>query len=95
MATRAGLAACDTVSAMDDDQINGRIEQLVSEEHELWHRESAGQASDDDRQRLESVRVALDQCWDLLRQRRAFREEGRNPDDAAARPEGIVENYQQ
>lgn len=80
---------------MDDDRIHGRIEQLVAEEHDLWNRESSGQASDDDRQRLESVRVSLDQCWDLLRQRRAFREEGGNPDDATARSEGVVENYQQ
>ncbi len=80
---------------MDDTQIHGRIEQLVAEEHQLWDRESSGQASEGDRQRMESLKVSLDQCWDLLRQRRAFREEGRNPDDAAARPEGVVENYQQ
>ena len=55
---------------MDDPQIHGTIEQLVAEEHELWQRESSGNASDDDRRRLESVRVSLDQCWDLLRQRR-------------------------
>ncbi len=91
----AARSPCGTVSAMDDDRIHGRIEQLVAEEHDLWNRESSGQASDDDRQRLESVRVSLDQCWDLLRQRRAFREEGGNPDDATARSEGVVENYQQ
>ena len=81
--------------AMDDDQIHGHIEQLVSEEHQLWNRESSGQATDDDRRRLEAVKVSLDQCWDLLRQRRALREEGGNPDDARARSEDVVERYQQ
>ena len=71
---------------MDDDQIHGRIEQLVSEEHQLWNRESSGQATDEDRQRIDALKVSLDQCWDLLRQRRALREEGGNPDDAQARP---------
>jgi hypothetical protein len=80
---------------MDDDQIHGRIEQLVAEEHELWHRESSGQATDEERQRIESLKVSLDQCWDLLRQRRGLREEGRNPDDAEVRSEDVVEHYQQ
>ena len=80
---------------MDDNQIHGHIEQLVSEEHKLWSRESAGQASDDDRRRLEAIKVSLDQCWDLLRQRRALREEGGNPDDAHARGEDVVERYEQ
>ena len=80
---------------MDDNQIHGHIEQLVSEEHQLWSRESAGQATDEDRRRLDAVKVELDQYWDLLRQRRALREEGGNPDDARARPESIVENYRQ
>jgi hypothetical protein len=80
---------------MDDDQIPGRIEQLVSEEHQLWNAESSGHASDDDRRRLEAVKVSLDQCWDLLRQRRALREDGGNPDDAQVRSEDVVERYQQ
>src|SRR4026207_997836 len=58
---------------MDDSQIHGTIEQLVSEEHELWQLEAAGNASDDDRRKLEELKVSLDQCWDLLRQRRAVR----------------------
>ena len=81
--------------AMDDDQIHGHIEQLVAEEHELWHRESAGQASDEERRRIEALKVSLDQCWDLLRQRRGLREEGGNPDDAEVRGEDVVEHYQQ
>ena len=80
---------------MDDDQIHGRIEQLVAEEHELWHRESSGQATDEERQRIESLKVSMDQCWDLLRQRRGLREEGGNPDDAEVRSEDVVEHYQQ
>jgi hypothetical protein len=80
---------------MDDSQIHGTIEQLVAEEHELWQREAAGNASDDDRRKLEELKVSLDQCWDLLRQRRALREAGRDPDDAGARPPEVVEHYQQ
>jgi hypothetical protein len=80
---------------MDDDQIHGHIEQLVSEEHQLWSRESSGQATDDDRRRLDQVKVSLDQCWDLLRQRRALREEGGNPEDARVRSEDVVERYEQ
>jgi len=80
---------------MDDSQIHGTIEQLVAEEHELWQREAAGSASDDDRRKLEELKVSLDQCWDLLRQRRALREAGRDPDDADARPADVVEHYQQ
>ena len=80
---------------MDDAQIHGTIEQLVSEEHELWEREGAGTATDDDRRRLDALKVSLDQCWDLLRQRRARREFGRDADAAEVRPEGVVERYEQ
>ena len=80
---------------MDDSQIHGTIEQLVAEEHELWQREAAGNASDEDRRKLEELKVSLDQCWDLLRQRRALHEAGRDPDDAGARPAEVVEHYQQ
>jgi hypothetical protein len=80
---------------MDDQQIHGTIEQLVAEEHELWKRESAGNATDGDRRRLEELKISLDQCWDLLRQRRALRDVGRDPDDASARPEEVVEKYRQ
>jgi hypothetical protein len=80
---------------MDDPQIHGTIEQLVAEEHELWQRESSGNASDDDRRRLESVRVSLDQCWDLLRQRRARRDAGFDPEQAELRSPEVVERYEQ
>jgi Protein of unknown function (DUF2630) len=80
---------------VDDSQIHGTIEQLVSEEHELWEREAAGTASEEDRRRLQDLKVALDQSWDLLRQRRALREAGLDPDDADLRRSGVVEGYQQ
>ena len=80
---------------MDDPQIHGTIEQLVTEEHELWERESAGNASEADRRRLEALKVSLDQCWDLLRQRRARREFGQDPDGAAVRDGDTVEGYKQ
>jgi hypothetical protein len=80
---------------MDDPQIHGKIEQLVADEHELWEREAAGNATDADRQRLQQLHVSLDQCWDLLRQRRALREAHLDPDAASTRPSDVVEHYQQ
>jgi uncharacterized protein DUF2630 len=80
---------------VDDPQIHGSIDRMVNEEHELWERESAGNATDADRQRLAELRVSLDQCWDLLRQRRARREAGQNPEGAELRPPDVVERYQQ
>jgi Protein of unknown function (DUF2630) len=80
---------------MDDAEIHGTIERLVAEEHELWKRESAGNSAESDAQRLRQLTVSLDQCWDLLRQRRALREAGRDPDEAEGRPPGVVERYQQ
>jgi len=80
---------------MDDPQIHGTIEQLVAEEHELWERESTGNADDSDRRRLQQVKVSLDQCWDLLRQRRALREANSDPDEADLRRPEVVEGYEQ
>ena len=80
---------------MDDLQIHGTIEQLVAEEHELWQREAAGNATDADRRRLQQLKVSLDQSWDLLRQRRALREAGSDPDAADVRPPDVVERYEQ
>jgi hypothetical protein len=80
---------------MDEPQIHGTIEQLVAEEHELWERESAGSASEADRARLRDLRVSLDQCWDLLRQRRALREAGFDPETATLRDANVVEQYEQ
>lgn len=80
---------------MEDAGIHDSIEQLVAEEHELWGREAAGRASEGDRRRLEEVKVALDRCWDLLRQRRALEEFGMDPSAAQARSEETVEGYEQ
>ena len=80
---------------MDDSQVHGRIEQLVAEEHELWEREAAGSGTESDRQRLRELKVSLDQCWDLLRQRRALRDGGRDPDAADLRRPEVVEGYEQ
>lgn len=80
---------------MDDQQIRQQIEKLVSEEHELWGRESEGAANEDDRGRLESLKLTLDQCWDLLRQRRALREAGLDEESARARDTSVVEGYEQ
>jgi hypothetical protein len=84
---------------MSDESIAARIERLVGEEHELRSREQADRPDDDkladDKRRLEEVEVELDRCWDLLRQRRALRDAGGDPDDAQARDEGTVEGYLQ
>jgi hypothetical protein len=80
---------------MDDTQVHTTIEQLVAEEHELWEREAAGNAGESERQRLQQVQVSLDQCWDLLRQRRALRESGRDPGSAEVRRPEVVEHYEQ
>ena len=80
---------------MDDTQIHERIETLVAEEHELYDRVGEGGLNADEHNRLESLKVSLDQCWDLLRQRRALRESGQDPDAAHARDPEIVERYEQ
>lgn len=80
---------------MQDAQIHESIEKLVAEEHELWEREAAGVATEVDRQRLESIKVSLDQCWDYLRQRRALREAGRSAEAADVRAPEVVERYEQ
>ena len=80
---------------MDDKQVMDRIGALVEEEHTL-ERQAVGEGLDKTQQaRLHEVEVALDQCWDLLRQRRARRNAGQDPEDAQVRPEGTVEGYLQ
>lgn len=74
---------------MDDSTVLSRIEALVAEEHDLQRREGADAGDDaalaDERDRLQAVRVELDRCWDLLRQRRARRDAGEDPDGAHVR----------
>jgi hypothetical protein len=78
---------------MEDAKVMSRIDELAREEHELFEKESAGKASDAERERLKRLQVTLDQCWDLLRQRRARRAAGQDPAEAKVRDEKIVENY--
>jgi len=75
-----------------DLPVLGHIDGLVKEEERLY---AKGELTDDDRDRLAKIKVELDQCWDLLRQRRALREFGRDPDQAKVRPPKVVENYEQ
>ena len=80
---------------MEDEQIHSNIEKLVAEEQELYERGVGGGLSEDEHGRLESIKVSLDQCWDLLRQRRALREAGRDADEADVRGANVVEGYEQ
>jgi ornithine cyclodeaminase/alanine dehydrogenase-like protein (mu-crystallin family) len=77
---------------MEEKDILGRIHALVDEEHQL--RES-GEHTEQQRARISELEAHLDQCWDLLRQRRAKRQYGEDPEDAKPRPEPQVESYLQ
>ena len=79
-------------SSKGDSSVLGRINQLVREEERLY---GQNQLTDGDQRRLAELKVELDQCWDLLRQRRALREFGKDPDEAEVRPARTVENYEQ
>lgn len=76
----------------EDRNVLGHINKLVEEEERLYGK---NELSVGDQQRLAELKVELDQCWDLLRQRRALREFGDDPDKAKVRPAKIVENYEQ
>ena len=80
---------------MADEGIHNRIEQLVAEEHELYERGAQGGLNEGEHRRLEDLKVRLDQCWDLLRQRRALREAGYDTDAARVREPEVVERYEQ
>ena len=74
-----------------DQPVLGHIEKLVAEEHELYNQ---GALAEEDRLRLQRIQVELDQCWDLLRQRRARREFGQDPEKAEVRSAKVVERYE-
>ena len=79
-----------------DDEIIGQISALVDEEHHLYGRSEGGEPlSETDEKRLTDLEVRLDQCWDLLRQRRARRSAGLDPDAASVRSGDVVEGFQQ
>lgn len=80
---------------MDDQELVGRIDRLVAEEHSLEQSHIGAALSEQESQRLRSIEVELDRCWDLLRQRRARRAAGEDPDEAQVRPVAVVEGYQQ
>ena len=81
---------------MDDKDIMSKIRELIDVERELRGQLQQGElSSEQERERLRSAEEALDQCWDLLRQRRAKRQYGEDPNAAAARPVSEVERYQQ
>jgi hypothetical protein len=77
---------------MKDREVMNHIEELIAEEQRLYHQEHL---SDTEKLELESLQVQLDQYWDLLRQRRALRSAGDDPDQATLRGPDIVENYEQ
>jgi len=80
---------------MDDAELVQRIGELADEEHRLERSHVGVGLSEGELARLRSLEVSLDQCWDLLRQRRARRASGLDPDEASVRPEEIVEGYEQ
>jgi hypothetical protein len=85
-----------TVGDMDDKEILGHIDELIKTEHDLRAKLAAGELSSDrEHAQLKATEEALDQCWDLLRQRRARREFSEDPGDTAARPTDEVEGYLQ
>ena len=80
---------------MEDADLVHRIGELVAEEHALEKQHVGTVASDEDIAKMRALEIALDQCWDLLRQRQARRAAGQNPDDATLRDPSTVEGYQQ
>ena len=80
---------------MNDLEIVRQIGELADEEHQLEDSHEGQALSEAELARLRAIEVALDQCWDLLRQRRARRAAGQDPDQAEVRPESVVEGYRQ
>jgi hypothetical protein len=78
---------------MDDKQVLQHIDELIAEEHQLRARATTPGLTETEHARLRDLEVRLDQCWDLLRQRRAKVEFGEDPDTAHARPTDQVEHY--
>jgi hypothetical protein len=78
-----------------DQPVLDHIQELVTEEHQLYEQGERGRLSETDRQKLAKAQVELDQCWDLLRRRRALRDAGLDPDMAQVRPPQVVEEYEQ
>jgi hypothetical protein len=80
---------------MNDAEIVEQIDKLVEQEHQLERDHGERELSEEERARLGRIEVQLDQCWDLLRQRRARRHAGKDPAEAEVRSGDVVEHYQQ
>lgn len=80
---------------MSDSDVLANIEELAHEEHKLREREGRGQLADEEKERLRTIETRLDQCWDLLRYRRARSNAGLDPDEATVRDPATVETYRQ
>ena len=80
---------------MPENPILDRIDALVDEEHRLWAESEQGRLDEEGQGRLGELRGELDRCWDLLRQRRALRSAGGDPEEAALRDADTVEHYRQ
>ncbi len=78
---------------MDDRDVLNRIDELVQEEERLLHAHEGDGLSSEDQARMEELKVQLDKAWDYLRQRRALRQYGEDPDEASVRDGGTVEGY--
>jgi len=78
-----------------DQSVLTHIQELVKEEHRLFASGTQGGLSEAERGRLKTIEVELDQCWDLLRQRRRLRDAGHDPSEARVRPPNVVEKYEQ
>ena len=79
---------------MDDKEVLAQINKLAEKEHELFKKEASEGASDEERAELRKLEVTLDQCWDLLHQRRAARSAGLDPREAKVRDVAEVEGYE-
>jgi hypothetical protein len=77
------------------EDVHAHIEELVAQEHRLWQLESEGRANQDDRARLEDIKVELDRYWDLLRRRRSAASAGADPDSVGLVDSDTVEGYLQ
>jgi uncharacterized protein DUF2630 len=83
-----------TCPMADDGDIQARIRTLIDQEHQLRESLAEGEiTASEEHEQLKSLEVELDQCWDLLRQRRAKREYGEDPESAQVRDPGTVETY--
>src|SRR5580658_5480492 len=91
----ASSQAAVVLAPMDDNEIRSTIDRLLAEEHELRTQHELEPLDNGRAARLRQLEESLDQCWDLLRQRRAKREFGLNPDDVEARDTSVVEHYRQ